>query len=61
MLAMLKEGGPPPSGRFAALRLLEPVRDYRPRHASTMLIFEALAKAIGELEPATAGEEASLA
>jgi NifU-like protein involved in Fe-S cluster formation len=35
MRAMLKEGGEPPTGRFADLKILEPVRDYKARHAST--------------------------
>ena len=39
--AMLKQGGPPPEGRFADLAMLAPVKDYPPRHASTMLAFEA--------------------
>jgi len=43
--AMLKAGGPPPTGRFADLKMLEPVRDYPPRHASTLLAFEAAAEA----------------
>jgi NifU-like protein involved in Fe-S cluster formation len=43
--AMLKEGGPPPEGRFADLAMLVPVKDYPPRHASTMLAFEATAEA----------------
>jgi NifU-like protein involved in Fe-S cluster formation len=43
--AMLKEGGPPPEGRFADLKVLEVVRDYPPRHASTMLAFEAVVDA----------------
>ena len=42
---MLKEGGPPPEGRFADLKVLEVVRDYPPRHASTMLAFEAVVDA----------------
>ena len=46
--AMLKEGGPPPEGRFWELRHLEPVADYPPRHASTMLAFEAAVAAIEE-------------
>ena len=41
MRAMLEEGALPPAGRFAELRHLEPVRDFKPRHASTMLVFEA--------------------
>jgi NifU-like protein involved in Fe-S cluster formation len=43
--AMLKAGGPPPGGRFADLKALEVVRDYPPRHASTMLAFEAVVEA----------------
>jgi NifU-like protein involved in Fe-S cluster formation len=43
--AMLKQGGAPPQGRFADLRVLEVVRDYPARHASTMLAFEAAAEA----------------
>src|SRR3954471_13705807 len=35
MLKMLKENGAPPEGRFADLGYLEPVRDYKARHAST--------------------------
>ncbi|MGZ6011587.1 MAG: iron-sulfur cluster assembly scaffold protein [Caulobacteraceae bacterium] len=43
--AMLKAGGPPPEGRFSDLRALEMVRDYPPRHASTLLAFEAAVEA----------------
>jgi NifU-like protein involved in Fe-S cluster formation len=43
--AMLKTGAPPPQGRFAGLALLEVVKDYPARHASTMLAFEAAAEA----------------
>ena len=46
MRAMLKDGGEPPRGRFWELRHLEGVRDYPPRHASTMLAFEAVLAAI---------------
>jgi NifU-like protein involved in Fe-S cluster formation len=44
--AMLKEGGPPPDGRFADLALLAAVRDYPARHTSTLLAFEAAAEAV---------------
>lgn len=44
--AMLKDGGEPPKGRFWELRHLEGVRDYPPRHASTMLAYEAILEAI---------------
>ena len=50
MLAMLKENGPPPQGRFAELKYLEPVRDYKTRHGSTMLTFDAVVDAIGQIE-----------
>ena len=43
--AMLKTGGPAPTGRFADLSMLEPVKDYPPRHASTLLAFEAAVEA----------------
>lgn len=49
--AMLKEGGAPPQGRFWELRHLEGVREYPPRHASTMLAFDA---AVDALEQAKA-------
>ena len=43
--AMLKSGGAPPEGRFTDLKVLEPVKDYPARHASTLLAFEAAAEA----------------
>lgn len=45
MLAMLKENGQPPSGKWADCAVLEPVRDYKARHASTMLTFNAVVEA----------------
>ena len=39
---MLKENGPPPAGKWADIALLEPVRDYKARHASTLLTFDAV-------------------
>mgnify|MGYP001400278783 CR=1 FL=1 len=50
MLKMLKENGPPPTGRFEDLKYLEPVRDYKARHASTMLTFDAVVDAIDQIE-----------
>lgn len=50
MTAMLKENGPPPSGRFSDLQFLEPVRDYKARHASTLLTFDAVVDAISQIE-----------
>lgn len=47
MVAMLKANGAPPTGeRWADLQYLEPVRDYSPRHASTLLVFEAVVDAL---------------
>jgi NifU-like protein involved in Fe-S cluster formation len=50
MLKMLKENGPPPTGRFEELKFLEPVRDYKARHASTMLTFDAVVDALDQIE-----------
>ncbi len=50
MLAMLKADGEGPDGRFADMRYLLPVRDYKARHASTMLTFDAVVDAIGQIE-----------
>lgn len=49
---MLKEnGGPPPAGhKWADIALLEPVRDYKARHASTMLTFDAVVDAVNQIE-----------
>jgi NifU-like protein involved in Fe-S cluster formation len=58
MRQMLKEEGAPPDGRFADLKYLEPVRDYKARHASTMLTFDAVVDAIGQIEKRKAGEAA---
>jgi NifU-like protein involved in Fe-S cluster formation len=54
--AMLKDGAPPPEGRFWELRHLEPVADYPPRHTSTMLAFAA---AVAAIEAALAARAAA--
>mgnify|MGYP000582288755 CR=1 FL=1 len=58
MRRMLKENGTPPEGRFADLKYLEPVRDYKARHASTMLTFDAVVDAIGQIERKRSGQAA---
>ena len=58
MRKMLKEHGPVPEGRVEDLKYLEPVRDYRARHASTMLTFDAVVDAIGQVEKKRAGQAA---
>ena len=50
MLAMLKADGEGPTGRFEDMRFLKPVKDYKARHASTMLTFDAVVDAIGQIE-----------
>ena len=61
MRRMLKEGGPRPGGRWADLGLLEPVKDYPHRHASTLLVFDAVERALDQLQGHTATEAAKSA
>lgn len=48
--AILKENAAPPEGKWSDLAVLVPVRDYKARHASTMLTFDAVVDAIGQIE-----------
>jgi NifU-like protein involved in Fe-S cluster formation len=50
--AMLKENGPPPQGKWADIAILEPVRDFKARHASTLLTFDATVDCINQIEAA---------
>jgi NifU-like protein involved in Fe-S cluster formation len=50
MRRMLKENGPPPEGRFAEAAVLEPVRDFKARHASTLLTFDAVVSALDAID-----------
>lgn len=59
MLAMLKENGEGPSGRFEDMRFLKPVRDYKARHASTLLTFDAVVDCLDQIEHQTVAAEAS--
>lgn len=56
MRKMLKEGGPAPEGKWGDLAVLEPVRDYKARHASTLLVFDAVEDAIAQIEARRAAE-----
>jgi len=56
--AILKENAEPPEGKWADLAVLVPVRDFKARHASTMLTFDAVVDAIGQIE-ARRGEAAA--
>ena len=52
---MLKENGAPPAdGKWADIAVLEPVRDYKARHASTLLTFDAVVDALNQIERASA-------
>ncbi len=60
--AMLKEGGPPPAGRFWELRHLEGVREYPARHLSIMLAWQAaLAACAAAISPAADSQAQSRA
>jgi NifU-like protein involved in Fe-S cluster formation len=50
MYAMLKGNGAPPAGRWDDLKYLAPVREYRPRHTSTLLVFDAVVDALDAIE-----------
>lgn len=50
MRKMLKQGGSPPTGKWKDLALLEPVRDYKARQPSTLLVFDAVEDAIAKIE-----------
>ncbi len=50
MYKMLKEEGPVPQGKWAELQALTPVRDYKARHASTLLTFDAVVDAVNQIE-----------
>jgi NifU-like protein involved in Fe-S cluster formation len=51
MYEMLKADGAPPTGSlWEDLKYLEPVREYRPRHTSTLLVFDAVVDALDQIE-----------
>jgi NifU-like protein involved in Fe-S cluster formation len=53
MRRMLKENGAPPNGKWADLAVLEPVRGFKARHASTLLTFDAVVDALAKAEART--------
>lgn len=59
MTEMLKADGAPPVGKWADLAYLEPVRDYPPRHISTLLVFDAVVDALDKIEAGQAVAAAS--
>jgi NifU-like protein involved in Fe-S cluster formation len=48
--AMLKDNGAAPGGRWDDARVLEPVRAFKARHASTLLTFDAVVDAVEQIE-----------
>ncbi len=49
MHRMLKENGDPPQGKWADCEALLPVRDFKARHASTLLTFDAVVDAVNQV------------
>jgi NifU-like protein involved in Fe-S cluster formation len=58
MRRMLKEGGEAPSGTWEDLRVLEPVREFKARHASTLLTFDAVVEALDRIQATRAAPAA---
>jgi NifU-like protein involved in Fe-S cluster formation len=59
---MLKENAAPPTyGRWADIAVLEPVRDYKARHASTLLTFDAVVSAIDQIAARRAQQQSAAA
>jgi NifU-like protein involved in Fe-S cluster formation len=56
---MLKANGPPPDGKWADFAVLEPVRDYKARHASTLLTFDAVTDALAQIAARETAAEAA--
>jgi NifU-like protein involved in Fe-S cluster formation len=48
MKEMLKDNGPPPSGKWSDLKVLQPVKDYKGRHSSVLLTFDAVEDCINQ-------------
>ncbi|MGF9762995.1 iron-sulfur cluster assembly scaffold protein [Microvirga sp. 0TCS3.31] len=47
---LLKAGGEAPEGKWEDLKVLEPLRDYKARHPSILLTFDAVVEAINQIE-----------
>jgi NifU-like protein involved in Fe-S cluster formation len=58
---MLKANGPPPDGKWSEFAVLEPVRDYKARHASTLLTFDAVVDALAQIAARKAARETAAA
>jgi len=47
---LLRADGDPPQGKWGDLKVLEPLRDYKARHASILLTFDAVVDALDQVE-----------
>ncbi|WP_201831631.1 iron-sulfur cluster assembly scaffold protein [Microvirga zambiensis] len=47
---LLKADGDPPQGKWEDLKVLEPLKDYKARHASILLTFDAVVDALDQVE-----------
>jgi NifU-like protein involved in Fe-S cluster formation len=47
---LLKADGQAPHGKWQDLQVLEPLRDYKARHASILLTFDAVVEALDQIE-----------
>ena len=54
--AMLKDGAAAPTAPFDGLEVLSPAKDYKNRHASILLAWDATLAALTEAEAAAAGQ-----
>jgi len=54
MYKMLKDNGDAPTGKWSDLEALIPVRDFKARHASTLLTFDAVVDAVNQIEKVSA-------
>ena len=61
MTRMLKADGSPPDGKWAEFAVLEPVRNYKARHASTLLTFDAVAEALAQIAAREAAQAVAAA
>lgn len=52
---LLKADGEPPQGKWEDLKVLVPLREYKARHASILLTFDAVASALDQIESRRAG------
>ena len=50
---MLKDDGVPPAGKWSDLEFLEPVRAYKHRHDAVMIVFDAVTKALDDIDAKT--------